>query len=148
MSASPASRLSELADLIHGVSRQLPAPSDLEPGVCTPVEITVMRYIVHHPGTSARKAAEATLLPSSNFSRIVRGLEAKGLVRREADPRDARGVLLHSTELAERNFERLQQVWSASLQGTIEDTALLDTLNEALRGIEAKLIARRQKQVS
>ena len=144
MSADHASRLYELADLIHSLSRQLPAPSDLEPGVCTPIEITVMRYIDRHPGASAKMAAEATLLPSSNFSRIVRALEAKGLVRREADPRDARSVQLHVTELADRNFQRLKQAWSTSLEGTIEDAAFLDAIIEALRGIETNLVDKRQ----
>lgn len=135
--------LYELADLIHGVGRQLPLPNDLQPGPCTPVEITVMRYVHRNPGTSARAAAKATLLPSSNFSRVVRGLEAKGLVRREADLRDARGVRLHPTDLAEQNMKRLHDVWSRSLEGILEDVDIVKALNAALRQIEAKLVERR-----
>lgn len=137
------SRLYELADLIHGVSRQLPAPTGLEPGACTPVEITVMRFIHQNPGTSTRAASEATRLPSSNFSRALRGLERKGLIRRVANTRDARGVQLHLTALAHENFRRMRDAWSQALQGLVDDPALLDRVNAMLRRIEAELIARR-----
>ena len=138
------SPLVELADLIHGIGRQLRPPSDLEPGLCTPVEITVMRFINLNPGTSARAASTATLLPSSNFSRVVRGLEAKGLVRRESDARDARSVRLYPTSLAEKNLKRLRDAWSHSLEGIIEDPKTIKAINKTLRRIEAELIARRR----
>jgi len=136
-----AARLYELADLIHAVARHLRPPSDLEPGLCTPVEIVVLRYVRQHPGTSARLAAEAAQLPSSNFSRIVRALVAKGLLRREADDQDARGVRLFPTDLAQANFKRMQEVWSKALSPAAGDPAKVDLVNAFLREIEAKLIA-------
>ena len=45
-----------------------------------------MRFIDRNPGTSASAAAEATQLISSNFSRALRSLEKKDLVRREDGP--------------------------------------------------------------
>lgn len=112
--------------------------------MCTPVETTVMRFINQNPGTSARAASAATLLPSSNFSRVVRGLEAKGLVRRESDARDARSVRLYPTSLAEENLKRLRDAWSRSLEGIIDDPRTIDTINTTLRRIETELIARRR----
>lgn len=144
MNDDDVARRFELADLIHRVGRHLRPPDDLEPGPCTPVEIAVMRFINQHPGTSARVAAEATLLPSSNFSRAVGGLEAKGLVRREVDPRDARSVRLYPTAVAEANLRRLRDAWSLSLEGAVDDPATIDFINTALRHIEARLIARRR----
>lgn len=131
--------LSELADLIHGVSRQLRPPADLQPGPCTPMEITVMRYVHRNPGTSARNAADALFLPSSNFSRIVRGLEEKGLVRRADDAQDGRGVRLHPTALADENQKRLSDAWQGALQGIIEDPQTIALVNATLRRIETAL---------
>jgi DNA-binding MarR family transcriptional regulator len=136
-------QLFDLADLILAVARLIGAPQDLSPSMCTPVESSVMRYLDRHPGTSARVAADATLLPSSNFSRVLRGLEEKGLVRREVDERDARIVRLYPTALAGENLIRLKRVWSDALEGTIADPAVLDDVNQALRQIEASLLARR-----
>ena len=144
MSDDEVSRLFELADLIHAISRQLRPPSDLEPGICTAVEINVMRFITKNPGTSASIASAATLLPSSNFSRILRGLEAKGLVQRRSDTRDARSVRLYPTTLAKKNFSRLRDAWSRSLEGIVDDSATVDAINLTLRRIETELIARRR----
>lgn len=144
MTDEDTSRLFELADLIHGVGRQLRPPPDLEPGMCTPIETTVMRFINNNPGTSARTAAEGTLLPSSNFSRVVRSLETKGLVRREADVRDARGVRLYPTDLAQENRKRLRSEWSRALEGIFDDPSAIDFINTVLRRVESELIRRRK----
>lgn len=104
-----------------------------------------MRCIHQNPGSAARVISEATRLPSSNFSRVLRGLEAKGLARREVDPNDARGVNLYLTDLAATNFVRMREAWSEALDGIIEDSALIDTVSETLRKIERALIERRQQ---
>lgn len=131
--------LYELADLIHALARQLGAPADLRPGPCTPVEISVMRFISKNPGTSARAAANATRLPSSNFSRVIKSLISKGLLLRKADERDARSVRLYPTEMAEANMERMRAFWSQALEGTTADPATLDLVNMTLRRIESEL---------
>jgi DNA-binding MarR family transcriptional regulator len=133
--------LYELADAIHALARQLAAPAALRPGPCTPVEISVMRYISRHPGTAARVAAQATRLPSSNFSRVSKSLMAKGLLRREADAHDARGVRLYPTELAQANSELMRAAWSRALAGTRADPATLELVTTTLRHIEADLVS-------
>lgn len=142
--ADDADRLHELADLIVGVGRQLRPPTDPAFEACSPVEISVMRYINTNPGTSARSASDATLLPSSNFSRVLRGLEQRGLVRRAVDERDARVVRLYPTEEAEKSLQALRDNWRQTLGGIIEDPAELDLVNATLRRIENELIARRR----
>ena len=86
--------------------------------MCAPVESIVLRLIDRIPGTSARVAAEATLLPSSNFSRVLRGLEKKGLVRRDIDPHDSRSVRLYPTARARENLQHLREEWSQTLGGS------------------------------
>ena len=112
------SRLFDLADLIFAIGRQIRPSHDLSTEMCTPVESIAMRFIDRNPGTSARVAAEATLLPSSNFSRVLRGLEKKGLVRRDIDSRDSRCVRLYPTARARENLQHLREAWSQTLGGS------------------------------
>ncbi len=134
--------LFELADLVHGISRQLPAPRSLEPGVCTPIEIHVMRCISQNPGSAAHVVSRASRLPSSNFARVLRGLEGKGLVQREADDHDGRVINLFLTDLAAKNFVRMRDAWSAALDGIIEDQSEIDRVVRILRRIEKELLDR------
>ena len=138
------SRLADLADAVVGVLRQLRLPTDPAFVDCTPVEISVMRVINRNPGASAREVSEATLLPSSNFSRVLRALESKGLVSRDVDERDARVVRLSPTERAQESTEALRETWSDTLSGIVQDPAELDLVVKTLRHIENVLISRRQ----
>jgi MarR family transcriptional regulator, temperature-dependent positive regulator of motility len=140
-----AARLFDFADMIFAVARQIGSPSEHSPDWCTPIESTVMRFINRNPGTSARTASEATMLPSSNFSRALRGLESKGLVRREPDAHDARSVRLYPTAQAEESLQRLRAAWSHTLDGIVDDPGAIDALNTTLRHIETELIARRRR---
>jgi DNA-binding MarR family transcriptional regulator len=137
-------RLFELADLILAVSRQIHASkqSAFAAESWTPLESAVMRFIDRNPGTSAGAAAEATQLISSNFSRALRGLEKKGLVRREVDPADARRVRLYPTERAQDNLRQLRDIWSRLLDGVVTDPAEIEAAAVTLRRIETQLAAR------
>jgi MarR family transcriptional regulator, temperature-dependent positive regulator of motility len=140
------SRLFDLADLILAIGRQIRSSSDRSADMCTPVESAVMRFIDRNPGTSARAASKATLLPSSNFSRVLRGLEEKGLVRRDVDAHDARSVRLYPTARARENLQNLRDTWSRALEGIVDDPGTIDSVNATLRRIENELIARRQRE--
>lgn len=142
MDKGMAQRLFEFADLVHGISRQLPAPRSLEPGVCTPIEIHVMRCISQNPGSPAHRISRASRLPSSNFARVLRGLETKGLIQRKTDDQDGRAVNLYLTDLAVQNFARMLDAWSDALDGTIDDPFELDGVNAILRRIEEGLLNR------
>ncbi|MCO5971897.1 MarR family winged helix-turn-helix transcriptional regulator [Actinoallomurus soli] len=144
MSDVKAASLHELADLVFAVGRQLRPPADPAFEPCTPIEISVMRFIHHNPGTSARAASEATLLPSSNFSRVLRGLEKRGLVDRVVDDRNARAVRLYPTEKADQNLQYLRDNWDRTLQGIVDDPDTIEIVNATLRRIEDELIARRR----
>ena len=101
-----------------------------------------MRFIDRNPGTSASAAAEATQLISSNFSRALRGLETKGLVRRDVDQHDGRRVRLYPTPQAHDNLVRLRTVWSRLLDGIINDPEEIDITISTLRRLEIDLTAR------
>ncbi|OOY05537.1 MarR family winged helix-turn-helix transcriptional regulator [Thioclava sp. F28-4] len=130
-----------MVDLVHALARRLPAPLDLEPGPCTPIEISVMRFVGRNPGVSARAAADACRLPTSNFARVLKGLVAKGLLERRSDPQDARIAHLHPTELAEKNSLRMREHWAAALSGVGLERDKIAATTQALRRIEAHLSA-------
>ncbi|MEU5629774.1 MULTISPECIES: MarR family winged helix-turn-helix transcriptional regulator [Streptomyces] len=136
------SQLFELADLILAVGRHINAAKEADAESGTPLEGAVMRFIDRHPGATVSAAAEATQMISSNVSRAVRGLENKGLVRRDTDPRDARRVRLYPTPKAAENLQRLRDTWTRLLDGTVTDADQIDTLTAALHDIETRLVAR------
>ncbi|MFD2419093.1 MarR family winged helix-turn-helix transcriptional regulator [Amycolatopsis pigmentata] len=142
MDEAQTSRLFELADLILAVGRHIGASKAAEAESGTPLEGAVMRYIDRHPGTLAGDAAEATQMISSNFSRAVRRLEKAGLVRRDADQRDARRVRLYPTEKAQENLQRLREIWSHLLEDAVTDSDEIDAAISTLRNIETRLVAR------
>lgn len=134
-------RLFELADLILAVGRHINAAKEADAESGTPLEGAVMRYIDRHPGATVSEAAEATQMISSNVSRAVRGLEKKGLVRRDADQLDARRVRLYPTPKAAENLQRLRDTWTRLLDGTVTDADETDILIAALQDIETRLVA-------
>lgn len=136
------SRLFELADLILAVGRHIQAAKKGAAETGTPLEGAVMRFIDRNPGTTATEAAEATRLISSNFSRAVRGLEKRGLVRRDVDEHDARRVRLYPTDKAAENLRRLRRIWSGLLAGIVTDPDEIDAVTSTLRHIETQLLER------
>ena len=134
-------KLFELANLFHSIARQLPAPDDLQPGPCTPLEIEVMRFVRANPGASASAAAAATGLPASNFSRVLKRLVEKGQLRREPHEHDARLTRLYATDLARQNWRRMRDAWSASLDGSMPNIGSIDALHEVLTRIDRHLAA-------
>jgi DNA-binding MarR family transcriptional regulator len=114
----------------------------------SPVESTVMRFINQNPAISGRAVSDATMLSSSNLARILRGLEEKGLIRRESDLKDARAVRLYLTDLAHANLKLLRNSWSRMLDGLIEDEGAIDLVNGVLRRVDEGLLARRKGQTS
>lgn len=136
------SSLFELADSILAISRYIQASKSFASHGWTPIESAVMRFVDGNPGTTASAAAEATQLINSNFSRALRALEKKGLVRREIDEEDARRVRLYPTESAHQNLQLLQALWTGLLDGIIDDPTDVDRVNAVLRQIEAAFVAR------
>ena len=117
-------QLADLADVVMAVSRAIKVRTAADPLVIdlSATEVTVLRYIDHHPGVSPSAVAAATGLRRSNLSRALRDLEAKQLVRRSADPTDNRQSLLESTGLAAENLTHIRSIWSGLLRDALEGT--------------------------
>ncbi|OOC55832.1 MULTISPECIES: MarR family winged helix-turn-helix transcriptional regulator [Nocardiopsis] len=134
-----------LADLAHAVqdlARELRRGDDSGIAPLTGTQVTVLRYLDGHPGARPAAVAEALGLQRSNLSAALRVLQNEGLVRREADPEDARVGRLHLTDRADENIRRLGVMWSRRLAAVaggrrrdrIADAAdLIDDLARALR---------------
>ena len=138
--------LSDFAELILAVGRLIQLPGEQSAAACTPIESSVLRFISRNPGTSARAASEATLLTSSNFSRVLRDLEARGLLSRRADANDARRVSLYPTARARQSRRRLGEQWYRLLRGIEDDPAKIDHLIVTLKRIESELVERRRRE--
>ncbi len=134
----------DIADRILAIARQIRhADADANPPI-TSLESSVMRYIDRNPGASAKAAAEASLLTSSNFSRALRSLETKGFIRRETDPTDARSIRLYPTRKAADNLVALHERWGALLDGALPASTAAQVA-DALADLEAALAARAGK---
>ncbi|MDZ7886234.1 MAG: MarR family transcriptional regulator [Mycobacterium sp.] len=136
-------QLADLADVVMAVSRAIKLRTAADPAVLdlSTTEVTVLRFIDHHPGVSPSAVAAATGLQRSNLSRALRDLEAKQLVRRSADPADNRQSLLQSTALAAENLAHIRAIWSGLLRDALAGAgdhdiasalALLRTLERGL----------------
>lgn len=84
----------------------------------SPTQLRVLSIISSRPGTNVNKLAELLRVVPSSASRLCDRLEATGLLRRVADPRDRREVHLMLTsaaqtlllELKERRYQAVQAV--------------------------------------
>ncbi|MBX7432229.1 MarR family winged helix-turn-helix transcriptional regulator [Mycobacterium sp. Y57] len=117
-----ADQLADLADLVLAVGRAVKAEVAADPSVLdlSVTEVTVMRYIDHHPGVGPSAVAAATGLQRSNLSRALRDLEAKGMVERTPDPADSRQAVLRGTAKSAENLVRLRAIWARLLGDALE----------------------------
>ncbi|MDG4663825.1 MarR family winged helix-turn-helix transcriptional regulator [Mycobacterium sp. 236(2023)] len=141
-----AEQLADLADLVSAVARALKAHVSTDATVfdLSVTEVTVLRYIDHHPDVSPSAVAAATGLQRSNLSRALRDLEAKGLVRRATDPTDSRQMVLHSTDLAFENLARVRAIWARLFDEALEasgDKVDIAAALPLLRALERGLYA-------
>jgi DNA-binding MarR family transcriptional regulator len=109
--------LRRLAVALHDLSRAVRQAQGVQDGPprLPPTEFEVMRYVAAHPGTSVGGAAAGLDLRQSNVSAAVRGLVARGLVDRAADPADGRVTRLQPTTLAERHRDPVEEGWARTL---------------------------------
>lgn len=93
-------QLSEICNRFHQVwSCYEKQKNDYGTGeLYTSVEAHTVTHIEDHPGITVTQIAKDTFRTKSAVSQIVSKLEAKGLLRRERDPKNARQQLLYVTE--------------------------------------------------
>ena len=91
-----------LADLRREVRRTV--RSGFPAQLLTPSQVEVLGCVRRQPGIGVRDAATALRLAPNTVSTIVGHLVDLGLLRRDADPDDARAVCLRLTAAGERRL--------------------------------------------
>jgi DNA-binding MarR family transcriptional regulator len=136
----------ELADHVLEIAREIQVREYTSPEAVslTPSEGTVMRQLFRHPGALPSQVAFATGLQRSNLSTVLRGLEAKGLIERIADPEDGRSVHLRPTSKAVRNYEIVRREWASAVAAAVDGDADMGAVLPLLADVRAGLVRDRQ----
>ena len=96
------------ADRIHSAAIHLlrrVRVSDVETGL-SPARLSILSVLVFGGPRSLTELAAAERVRLPTMSALVRGLEADGFVRRQADPDDGRVVCIHATAKGRRILQR------------------------------------------
>lgn len=110
----------------------------------TPEQWMVLVRLSAEPELTQSALCEATLRDKPTMSRIIDGMESRGLVRRRADPEDARGRLVSLTPEARRLRQRLMpavRTMVDELEAGIPEREL-EITRQALRRMFSNLEAR------
>ncbi|MFF7813463.1 MarR family winged helix-turn-helix transcriptional regulator [Streptomyces sp. NPDC007945] len=108
-----------------------PKPSD--------AQLTLLRYVETHGGTTVREAAEAVRMKPNNVSALVTQLTEQGLLERRQDGADRRIAHLHLTPAARRRIGEVTQLMgdqAARILRTMTDGEL-DALGSALGSLQS-----------
>jgi DNA-binding MarR family transcriptional regulator len=136
----------EFADHVLEIAREIQFRGYASPEAVslTPSEGTVMRYLFSHPGAPPSQVAYATGLQRSNLSTVLRGLEAKGLIERLADPEDGRSVRIHATPAAIRNYTIVRREWASAVAAAVDGDPDIEAALPLLASVRAGLVRARQ----
>jgi len=85
-----------------------------------PTQLRVLSLISTRPETNVNRLAELLEVVPSSASRLCDRLEATGLLRRVADPRDRREVRLVPTAAAETSLRELQERRHQAVQAVLD----------------------------
>ena len=137
---SPAREVEAVADRLHSAAlrllRRLRAEDD-ELGI-SPPRLSALSVVVFAGPLPIGELATAEGVAPPTMTRLVDGLERDGLVRREADPDDRRGVLVRATAQGSRvrtkGRRRRLEVHALELRGL--SPAELDTIARGAELIE------------
>jgi MarR family transcriptional regulator, organic hydroperoxide resistance regulator len=69
----------------------------LRPHAITWTGFTVLRFVVHHPGSQPQRVAAMLQLPNPTLTAVLHPLIKRGLIRRDRDPHDGRCAMLVAT---------------------------------------------------
>lgn len=103
----------------------------------SPAEATVLGRLRHGPQTPGQLASAEHVRPPSMTKTVAR-LEARGYVRREADPNDGRQTLVIRTPAGDAFSDRSRELRTAWLAGQFDkldpaDQRILEQAADALR---------------
>ena len=131
-------RWADLADLALIISRELQyrGYTDERALSLTQSEGMVMRYLLQGDPAAPSQVAAATGLQRTNLSTTLRGLEQKGLIQRQANQSDGRGVTVSATERGRSNYALVRHEWATTVREAAgHDTTHLDAALALLTAI-------------
>jgi DNA-binding MarR family transcriptional regulator len=108
----------------------------------TPEMWTVLTRLVARDGQYQSELAEATYRDRPNISRILSGMEQRGLVARRADPEDRRKTRIHITSRAREIVASTAPMAARTRDRLYEglERQELETLRRGLRQIESNTL--------
>jgi DNA-binding MarR family transcriptional regulator len=110
----PADRAGDesLADAFGAVARQLRERSaeTLAPWEITPAQLRALRTLGRHETMRLSELSDRLEIAPRTATEVVDALQARGLVRRRADPADRRAILV---EVTERGADTLAEIRAA-----------------------------------
>jgi DNA-binding MarR family transcriptional regulator len=122
MLASPPVRAVDLADRLHSAAIHLLRRlrrSDPQTGVSA-AQLSALSVLMGGPRTIGELASAEQVRPPT-ISRVIRELEALGMVARTADARDGRVVWIASTEAGQEVLSRGRELRVAALTAAVAD---------------------------
>jgi len=137
---SVSDRAERVADRLHSASIHLlrrVRRRDDESGVTAP-HLSALSVLVFGGARTLGELAEAEQVRPPSITRIVRNLEADGLVEREPDPADRRVVRVRATEKGRRILEegRRRRISDLAARLSTVEPEELETLERAAELIE------------
>lgn len=141
----------DLADLALVISRELQyrGYTDTRAANLTQSEGMVMRYLLQGDPAGPSQIAAATGLQRTNLSATLRGLEHKGLIKRERNPDDGRVVTVSPTEHGRSNYALVRHEWATAVsEAAGRDATHLDAALTLLTAIKDGLTTSRPQSPS
>lgn len=139
MKGTEMKRSADLAASIEATAESLVSVLDLaagdRPPRVSPMQLRVLTWLRAHPATNVNGLAESLGVGASSASRLCDRLEALGLVRRTADPRDRREVQVIVTPEAVALLDDLSRVRRDAL------ARVLDAMSPSARRELARSLA-------
>ncbi|GAA1014134.1 MarR family transcriptional regulator [Streptomyces sp. F-3] len=140
----------ELTPVLYALGRVLRLRGVDEAGLVPlpPSDLEVLRHVLESPGIGVGAVAQDLGLHASNVSTTVRGLVARGLVRREPDPDDRRAVRLYPTMGAVQGMARIEQAWAEIFADSLAtlSPAQRDALRTAAPALKALATALKEQR--
>jgi len=139
-------RWADLADLVLIIAREIQfrGYADESAIPLSQSEGMVMRYLQKVPEAAPSRIATATGLQRTNLSTVLRGLESKGLIERNASVEDGRGVTVHATARGRDNYALVRREWgSVASAAAGHDASKLDAALDLLRAVEGGITSTR-----
>jgi DNA-binding MarR family transcriptional regulator len=139
-------RWADLADLALIISREIQYRGYIDDRALslTQSEGMVMRYLLQVDSAAPSQIAVATGLQRTNLSATLRGLERQGLVHRQTNTDDRRGVTVSPTDLGRSNYALVRQEWATAVATAAgHDATHLDAALKLLNAVKDGLTAAR-----